>query len=357
MPEMTLSDLCALVGGQCEGDGARVVRGVAPIESAGGDEVTFLSNVKYEKHVARTGALAVIVPADYAGPRPPAGTLIRSQDSYFAFRQAMVAFYGFRQHPFEGIDERAIIDPSATLAEGVRVGPLAVISRDVTIGPNTVIYPGAFIGPRTRIGSDCILYPNVTLYDGSVLGDRVTVHAGSSIGHDGFGYATHRGRHEKIPQVGWVELGDDVEIGACCTIDRAAMGPTVIGAGTKFSNLIAIGHGTRLGEHCLLVAQTGIAGSVTIGKYCVFGGQSGVAGHTRLGDGVRVAGRGGAISDTPAGTSIGSMPGMPLAEARRYWVTRKHLPEMRNEIKRLRRELDDLKRQLAPSPPPPGGDA
>jgi len=214
------------------------------------------------------------------------------------------------------------------------------------VGPGTVIYGGVHVGPRCRIGGACTLYPNVVLYDGTVLHDRVTIHAGTSIGHDGFGYATHAGRHEKIPQVGWVELEDDVEIGANCAIDRATMGATVIGAGTKFSNLIAIGHGTRMGKHGLMVAQSGIAGSVQVGNYCVFAGQSGVVGHIKIGDGVQVAAQAGVTEDVPPGLQVGGSPAEPLAQARRVWMSIRRLPQMRTAVQKLTREIIAIKRRL-----------
>ena len=343
MAEMTVSELAARLGGELVGSGEPLVRGCASIEDAGCDEVTFLANAKYARHVATTRAAAVIVPADY---EEPAATLIRCEDSYFAFREAMVAFYGFREHPFEGVSAGAHVAPSARLGQDVRVAAGATVCAGAEIGARAVLYPGVFVGPDCRLGEDCILHPNVTLYDGTILGDRVTIHAGSSIGHDGFGYATHAGRHEKIPQVGWVELGDDVEIGACCAIDRATMGATVIGAGTKFSDLVAIGHGTRIGEHSLLVAQVGIAGSVTVGKYCVFGGQVGVAGHIRLGDGVRVMAQGGVTRDVAAGQEVGSTPAIPRKLVQRVWGTLPRLPQMRTAILRLTREVNALKRRL-----------
>jgi UDP-3-O-[3-hydroxymyristoyl] glucosamine N-acyltransferase len=260
----------------------------------------------------------------------------------------MVLFHGFREAQFDGIDPRANIDPSATIAPGARIAAFATVSRGAMIGEGTVIYPGVFIGPGCRIGRDCIIYPNVTLYDGTILGDRVTIHAGSSLGHDGFGYATHKGtdgvvRHEKIPQSGWVVLEDDVEIGACCTIDRATMGPTVVGAGTKFSNLVAIGHGSKLGKHCLLVAQSGIAGSVHVGDYCVFGGQAGVVGHISIGDGVKVAAQSGVAGDVPPGQEVGGSPALSLAQTRRIWLSMSRLPQLRNAVRRLVREMSAIK--------------
>jgi UDP-3-O-[3-hydroxymyristoyl] glucosamine N-acyltransferase len=263
----------------------------------------------------------------------------------------MVAVHGFRTPPFEGIDERASIHPTATLGADARVSSFVTIAPNVTIGERAVIYPGVCIGENSRIGDDCILYPNVVLYDGCILGDRVTIHANSSIGQDGFGYATHAGddgvvRHEKIPQVGWVEIGDDVEIGADCAVDRATMGPTVIGEGTKFSNLITIGHGTKMGKHCLVVALCGLGGSTMVGNYCVFGGQSGSAGHLSIGDGVRVGGRTAVTSDIAPGLEVLGMPAIPLSEARRSMSTLRHLPKMRKAMGKLIRDVAALQRQL-----------
>jgi len=352
--EMSLSQLAERLGGELTGDGSRVVRGVAPLEAAGSEEISFLANSRYERYVETTQAAAVIVSADYAGPMPPSGGLVRCADAYFAFREAMVAFNGYREPEFDGVDDRASIDPAAELGQGVRVGAFVTIAAGVRIGAGTALYPGVYVGPGCRIGSDCTIYPNVTLYDGSVLGDRVTIHAGSSIGQDGFGYATHAGddgvvRHEKIPQSGHVVLEDDVEIGACCAIDRATMGPTIIGAGTKFSNLVAIGHGTQMGKHCLMVAQAGIAGSVMVGNYCVFAGQAGVVGHIRIGDGVRVGAKSGVINDVPAGQEFLGAPATPIAEAKRAVLSLKRVPELRTAVKKLTREVNALKKRLGQS--------
>ncbi len=337
-----------MLGGTLEGDGERIVRGAATLEAAQADQVSFLANKRYERHVAETRAAAVLVATDYNGAVASGSALIRCDDPYFAFRQAMVALHGFRKPHFDGIDPRADVHETARLAEGVRVAAFVSIGPGCEIGAGTSLYPGVCIGPDTRIGRDCTLYSNVTIYEKCVLGDRVTIHASSSIGHDGFGYATHGTPpvHEKIPQAGWVELEDDVEIGACCAIDRATMGATIVGAGTKFSNLVAIGHGTHLGKHCLLVAQAGLAGSVMVGDYCVFAGQTGIVGHISIGDGVRVAAKSGVTSDVPAGLEIGGAPAVPLPEARRTWMSLSRLPQMRSAIKKLTRELAAIKKKL-----------
>jgi UDP-3-O-[3-hydroxymyristoyl] glucosamine N-acyltransferase len=360
MKQMTLAELAALVGGRLQGDGARTVTGVASLESAGATDVAFLANPKYERQIESTAAAAVLVAADYAGPTCPSGGLVRCADPYFAFRQTMMAFHGLRRPHFSGIDSRAAIDPTAALGAGVNVAAFVTVAAGASIGERTVLYPGAYVGPNCRIGRDCTLYPNVTLYDGTILGDRVTVHAGSSIGHDGFGYATHRCddgvvRHDKIPQAGWVVLEDDVEIGACCAIDRATMGATVVGAGTKFSNLVAIGHGTQLGKHCLLVAQSGIAGSVMVGNYCVFAGQAGVVGHIRIGDGAKIGAQCGVTNDIPAGQDTWGTPAMPLAQARRAFATIQHLPELRSAVRKLLREVNSIKRSLGHKTSDEGG--
>ena len=319
------------------------------METAGADEVAFLANVRYERHMAETKAAAVIVAADYAGPGE---ALIRCEDPYFAFREAMVIFYGFRNHGFDGLDDRAAVHPTACVAEGARLAPFVVVSAGASIASGSTLYPGVYVGPGCRIGTDCVLHPNVALYEGCLLGDRVTIHAGSSIGQDGFGYAPHTGadgvvRHEKIPQAGWVVIEDDVEIGACCTIDRATMGSTTIGAGTKFSNLVAIGHGTQMGKHCLLVAQAGIAGSVRVGDHCVFAGQCGVVGHIRIGSGARVGAQAGVTGDVAPGVTVMGSPALPRSLGQRAMSSFAHLPELRRTVRRLTRKLEELKRRLA----------
>ncbi|MBT3279220.1 MAG: UDP-3-O-(3-hydroxymyristoyl)glucosamine N-acyltransferase [Phycisphaerales bacterium] len=346
--EMTLQQIADLVGGTLDSAAPQTaVTGVSSLDEATAEQVSFLANARYTNKVATSDAAAVLVQRDYTGK----GALIRCDDPYRAYRDIMVEFFGFREHPFTGVSDSATVDPTATLAPDVAVGPYATICAGATLGAGCVIYPGVFVGPETTLGAGCVIYPNTTLYDGTIAGDRVTVHAGCSIGHDGFGYATHANDagevfHNKIPQAGWVVLEDDVEIGACCTIDRATMGPTTIGRGTKFSNLIAIGHGTKLGKHCLLVAQTGLAGSVHVGDYCVFGGQAGIVGHISIGDGVRVAAQSGVTNTLPPGAEVLGTPAMPRSEARRVMVSMTRVPEMRGEIKRLTKQLAKLTQRL-----------
>ncbi len=343
MKPMNLSELAELLDADLTGDGQRRITGIAPVETAGPNELAFLANERYVRHMAQTQAAAVIVAEDYDGP---GDSLLRCGDPYLAFRNAMVELYGFRRHPISGVDPAATVHPEARLGPDVAVGPGAYVGPDAEVGSGTVLYPNVFVGPDCRIGADCILYPSVTLYDGTLLGDRVTIHANSSIGHDGFGYATHDGAHDKIPQAGWVEIGDDVEIGACCAIDRATMGPTRIGAGTKFSNLVAIGHGTKLGRGCLLVAQTGIAGSVQVGDYCVFGGQAGVVGHIEIGDQARIGAQAGVTNSLQGRQEYWGTPAEPLAKARRTAVRTQKLGELHRQVKDLTRQVQALQQRL-----------
>ncbi|MHC4562654.1 MAG: UDP-3-O-(3-hydroxymyristoyl)glucosamine N-acyltransferase [Planctomycetota bacterium] len=343
MAEMTLHELARQIEGRLDGGADRnvTVTGAAGLGTAGPSEISFLANDKYLRHMADAKAAAVIVTEDYDGPGE---SLIRCADPYFAFRQAMIELYGFRTHPFDGIDERAAIHPEATVADSARIGPNVTVERGATVGENTVLYPGVYVGEQARVGDDCILYANVTLYDHCVLHNRVTVHANSSIGQDGFGYATHAGRHEKIPAVGCVELEDDVEIGACCSIDRATLGATIIGAGTKFSNHVSIGHGTKMGQHCLMVAQSGIAGSTMVGDYCVFAAQCGVVGHIRIGDGAQIGAQSGVVRDVEPGEKVLGSPHFPLQLMRRIYGTFGKLPEMRQSIKKLNHQVGRLLR-------------
>lgn len=345
---ITLTELADRLGGELSADGGQRIEGVAPLDAASEREVSFLANPRYVQHMAGSAAAAVIVATDYDGP---GDRLLRCRDPYRAFRDAMVLFYGFREHPFAGIDETARIAPSASLAAGVCAGPNVVVCDGATIGENTVLYPGVFVAPHCRVGADCVLYPNVTLYDRTVLGDRVTVHASSSLGVDGFGYATHPDGagvvfHDKIPPNGWVEIEDDVEIGSGCAVQRAAMGPTVVGAGSKLADLVAIGHGTRVGKHCLMVSQAGIAGSTQVGDYCSFGGQAGVVGHIRIGSAVRVGAQAGVTGDIPDRTEVFGSPAIPRDQAGKAYTLIARLPEMRSQLRKLTREVDRLSEEI-----------
>ncbi len=241
--------------------------------------------------------------------------------------------------PPRGIDPLASIDPTATIGVEPSIHPFAVIAEGCVVGARCRIHSGVVIGRSCRIGDDVVLYPNVVLYDGTILGDRVMVHANSVLGADGFGYRTHDGRHVKVPQLGHVEIGDDVEIGACTTIDRGTFQATRIGAGTKIDNLVQIGHNCAVGRHNLLVSQMGMAGSSTTGNYVVVAGQVGIVGHVRIGDQVMIGAQAGVTKDVPAGQQMLGSPATPVSEQKRILVTLERLPEIRRDIRRIKQHL------------------
>jgi len=351
---LTLAKLAETIGATVRGDGSAQVTACTGLEDATDTDVTFLANDKYIRRVKHTRAAAVCISpreADKLGDDAPCALLV-ADDPYFAFREAVVALHGYREHPHPAspaIHEKAVVHDTATVGEGTRIHAFAVIDQNATIGKDCVIYPHCYVGPGAVVGDDCQLFPNVTVYDKCVLGDRVTLHAGTVIGQDGFGYATHalpddQPRHHKIPQVGHVVVEDDVEMGANCAIDRGTVGATVIGTGTKFSDLIAIGHGTKVGPHNLLVAQVGLAGSVTTGRYVVMGGQAGSAGHLTIGDGARIAGKAGIANDLPGGEEYGGSPARPFADAKRSLMAVTRLPELVKQVRRLAKRVDKLEK-------------
>ena len=328
-----------------DGDGARTIDGVATLEDAGEREITFLSNPKYERQLDTTRAGAVVLGPDVAPPRHM--DLIRVSDPYAAITALIVALHGYRRHAAPARDAAPQIDPSARIGENASLCAGATVAANVVIGRNAVLYPGCYVGPRCRIGDDVLLYPNVVVYDDTILGNRVTIHAGSVIGEDGLGYAPINGKWVKIPQIGHVEIGDDVEIGAGCAIDRATLGKTVISSGTKFSNLIAIGHGTHVGEHCLFVAQAGLAGSVRVGQHVTMAGQAGVVGHVSIGDHATIGAKAGVTNNVPAGATYLGQPAAPINDTKRRLAALARLPEMRKRVKTLEARVAELEARLA----------
>jgi len=341
------------MGCAVEGDAGRQIVGVATLEDARPDEISFLSNAKYEKALRSTSAGAVIV--SRTQDVPEGMTVLRTDDAYAAVTATIVYLHGYRKHPGPGIDPRAVIDPSASIGPGACIHHGVTICADVVIGRNVVIYPGCYVASGCRLGDDCVLFPNVVLYEGCILGHRVAIHAGSVIGEDGLGYAPVNGKWVKIPQVGCVEIADDVEIGANCAIDRATLGRTVIGRGTKFSNLIAIGHGTKIGEDCMFVAQVGIAGSVNVGRHVTMAGKAGVAGHLTIGDNAQIAAMAGVMDDVPADTSVAGAPAMPRKEMLRSWAHLARLPDLHRQIKQLEAQIEELRRLVREQATSPAG--
>lgn len=352
---MKLSELAQRIGAKIAspvpGAGETTIVGCGRLEDAAPDQVAFLTNPKYAEHLEESRAAAVIVSSNV---QCESKTLLIAEDPYFAFRNATVELHGFRRHPKPDhgpISPLAVVDPTATVGPETVVHPYAVIGPGAKVGARCVIYPHVYIGPDAVIGDECQLYPSVTVYDRCVLGHRVTLHAGCVIGQDGFGYATHKGAHHKIPQAGNAVIEDDVEMGANCSVDRATLGSTVVGRGTKFSNSVVIGHGTRVGRHNLYVALVGLAGSVETGDYVVMGGQVGIAGHLKIGNQVQIAATSGVMTNIPDKAQFGGTPAQPLTEMKRILLAGQRLPDMIGRVKQLERQVQELQACLKGTKP------
>jgi len=336
MKTWTLGELAKYVEGRVCGDPQIQITSADTLGRAGKTDISFLANRKYTKHIATTKAAAVIVGNEI--PDTPVPLLI-AKDPYYAFMQIMVLVYGHRKHKKTGIGSKASISDTAKIGNDCHIHNFATIADEVKIADNCIIYPGAYIGQGTTLGKDCIIYPNVTIYDRCKIGNRVIINANSTIGEDGFGYANHDNIHHKIPQIGIVVIEDDVEIGTCCGIERGTLSDTVIGKGSKLGDLVTIGHGTKIGAHCLLVAQVGIAGSTTIGHHCVIAGQVGIAGHLNIGNNVTIGAKSGVMSNVEDGSSILGAPAIESNKAKRVLSMLQYLPEMRQSIRKLERKL------------------
>jgi UDP-3-O-[3-hydroxymyristoyl] glucosamine N-acyltransferase len=344
--ETTVAQIVELVGGELiAGAEDRVLSGFEALDKSSESDLSFFGNPKYGEQFGKTTAGAVLVPQQLPeSPRPVGPALIEVENPVLAF-DIVVRRFGAPEIPFQtGVHPTAVIaadvqfDPAKVCIE-----PYAVISSGVQIGDGSWIGSHSKVAQGVKLGESTRLYSHVSIREGSVLGDRVILHSSCVIGSDGFGYEFAEGRHQKIQQAGIVEIGNDVEIGAGTTIDRARFGSTAIGEGTKIDNLVQIGHNVRIGRHCVIVALTGIAGSTTIGDYVVFGAQSGVAGHLTIASQNQFAGRVGVIKDveTTGGTYFG-YPAKPIKEWSRGQMLQKKIPTLLKKIADLEKRLKDL---------------
>jgi len=339
MQTRTLGELAEYVGGRVRGNPNVIIKSASTLGRADEGDISFLANSRYEKQLRTTKASAVIVGRETADTPVP---LLIAEDPYFAFMQIMVLLHGHRKHKKVGISSRASISDSAKIGVDCHINNFATIADEARVGNGCIIYPGVYIGQGTQLGNDCIIYPNVSIYDGCKIGNRVIINANSTIGEDGFGYASHKGVHHKIPQIGIVVIEDDVEIGACCGIERGTLGDTVIGQGSKLGDLIAIGHGAKIGAHCLLVAQVGIAGSAILGHHCVVGGQVGIVGHINIGNNVMIAAQAGVTNNIPDGKVVLGAPAIEANQGKRAYSMIQYLPEMRQSIRTLQSEIERI---------------
>ncbi|MFM8443792.1 MAG: UDP-3-O-(3-hydroxymyristoyl)glucosamine N-acyltransferase [Methylococcus sp.] len=343
---MKLSELSRLleasgITNRMEGREDPDLTGVNTLSDAEQGELSFLTNSKYREQLRDTRASAAIVELEEAAPE--ALPVLRCPNPYGAVAAAIKLIHGTRIHPAWGHDPKAIVANSARIGEGANIGPHVYIDEDVVIGSHVTLYPGCYIGRGVVLGDHVTCYPNVVIYDGSRLGSRVTLHAGTVVGQDGLGYAKVNDRWEKIPQAGWAVIEDDVEMGANCCIDRATLGQTVIGAGTKFSDAVVIGHGTKVGRHGMFVAQTGLAGSVNVGENVTMGGQVGVAGHLSIGDNVVIGAKSGVWSDIPANERYFGSPAFKWKQFWKQVAAVQKLPELIRKIQRLEAEVAALR--------------
>ncbi len=340
----TLSRLASLVNGKCIGDRDVVITGLRPIQEAGAGEITFLAHPRYQAFLSSTQAEAIILPMsspEYKGLTKP---IIKVDNPYLALAKLIDFFYP-RALPRAGVHPQAVVGKNPKLGQNVSIQAQAALGDDIELGDGVVVYPGVYIGDGVRIGAHSSIFPQVAIYPGVQIGQRVTIHAGSAIGSDGYGYVFADGCHHKIPQVGRLLIEDDVEIGANVTIDRGALGDTVIGRGTKIDNLVQIAHNVVIGEHSLIVSQTGISGSAQLGRYVALGGQVGVVGHIKVGEGTRVAAKAGISKDIPPHSTIAGMAGIPHRKWKESEVIFRRLPKFRAKIMELEQRLAALEQK------------
>jgi len=338
-----LADIASLVRGEIIGPPEAYtidITGVAGIQEAQDGDITFIAAQKYRKELPTCKASCVLVKEVIPDVNV---TQLKVSSPYRAFATLLEHFY-VKPKKFSGISDGAIISDKAHIASDVSVFPFSYIADNVTIGSGTVIYPHVFIGENTTIGKQCVIYPNVTVREGVMIGNNVIIHAGSVIGADGFGYVFDEGSYHKIPQVGGIIIEDDVEIGSNVSVDRATLGYTVIGKGTKIDNLVQIAHNVKIGNHSVLVSQVGIAGSTEIGDYVTLAGQVGISDHATVDSGTTIGPQSGIKGHVAKGTYIGS-PALPQREWMKAVALFARLPALNKKIKELEEKIRELERR------------
>ncbi len=337
--EFSANQIASLVNGEVEGDGEVKISTFAKIEEGHAGAISFLANPKYSQYIYTTGSSAVLVRKDFVPEAPVAATLIRVDDPYGTVAQLLTMVNQMINPPKTGIEQPVFIAEGVDVPHDAYIGAFAYIGKNVTLGKGVQIYPQVYIGDGVTIGDGTTLYSGVKVYYGCHIGKRCIIHSGAVIGADGFGFAPVDGEYRKIPQLGNVELADDVEIGANTTVDRATMGSTRIHHGVKLDNLIQIAHNVEVGESTVMAAQAGIAGSTKIGRQCMIGGQVGLAGHIHMGDGAQIAAQSGTQKDIAPGARLFGSPAMDLREYGRQAVMIKNLPSMMKKLRDIEQQL------------------
>lgn len=335
----TLKEIAQAIEGEVLGDENTVITGVCGIKEAKPGDITFLANSKYTPFMETTKASAIITSRDTKPMRKP---IIRTDNPSLAFVKVVSLISPDELRRPEGIHPTAILGEEVKLGNNVSIGAYVVIEDGVSIGDITTIYPNCFIGHHSSIGSGSLIYSNVSIRERINIGNRVIIHSGAVIGSDGFGFVEVEGLHHKIPQIGIVEIEDDVEIGANVTIDRARFDKTIIGKGTKIDNLVQIAHNVIIGENSIIVAQAGISGSTAIGRGVILAGQVGIVGHIRIGDGAIVAAQSGVSKSVPAATAVWGYPAKPMKIAKKINACIQRLPHLFNTIAELKKRIEEL---------------
>ncbi len=343
--EFTAKQIAEFLGGTVEGNENATVHTFAKIEEGVPGALSFLANVKYTHYLYSTKSSVVLVNKDFTPEQPVNATLVKVNNAYESLARLM-SLYASMKPGRNGISTLASVSEKAKIGNNVYIGPFSVIEDDAVIGDNTQIYPHVIVGEGASVGSDSILYPHVTVYYGCKIGNRCILHAGSVVGADGFGFAPTPQGYDKIPQIGIVELEDDVEIGANTCIDRSTMGRTIVRKGVKLDNLIQIAHNVEVGENTVISAQTGIAGSSKVGAWCMIGGQSGISGHLKVGDKVNLGAKTGVLSNTPDGETVMGYPAIGYRNFLRSSILFRNLPDMEATIRQLKKEIEELKAKL-----------
>jgi UDP-3-O-[3-hydroxymyristoyl] glucosamine N-acyltransferase len=343
--EFTAKQIAEFLGGTVDGNENASVHTFAKIEEGVPGALSFLSNVKYTQYLYSTKSSIVLVNNDFKADQPVSATLVRVENAYESLAKLM-SLYASMKPGRTGISSLASVSEKAKIGNNVYIGPFSVIEDGAVIGDNTQIYPHVVIGEGASVGNDCIIYPNVTIYYACKVGNRCILHAGCVIGADGFGFAPTPNGYNKIPQIGIAELEDDVEIGANTCVDRSTMGHTVVRKGVKLDNLVQIAHNVEVGEHTVISAQTGIAGSSKLGAWCMLGGQSGVSGHLTVGNKVSFGAKTGALSNIPDGEAMMGYPAIGYRNFLRSSILFKQLPDMDATVRSLKKEIEELKAKL-----------
>ena len=336
----TLKEIAAIVDGDVIGNADTVVTGVCGIKEAKKGDLTFVANSRYLSLMNHTKASAIITSKDVKSARLP---IVRTENPSIAFAKMVSLMAPNEVKRPKGIHPTAVIGEKVKIGRNVAIQAYVVIEDNVGIKDNSILYAGAYVGHHSKIGRDCIVYPYVIIRERVTIGDRVIIHGGTVIGSDGFGFSTVRGVHQRIPQIGNVIIEDDVEIGANVTIDRARFDKTIIKKGTKIDNLVQIAHNVIVGEHSIIVAQSGISGSTTIGNNVTLAGQAGVIGHVSVGDNVVIAAKSGVTKSIPPNACVSGFPAKPHTVAKRINACVQNLPDLYKKIKALEEEVQKLK--------------